>query len=134
MCFALLILLLILLIFIVNQISKVFFHFGIELDATADNTEENQYKPSSPYSSSKASADLLVMSWGRTYNIPFLVTNCSNNYGPRQYLEKFIPTIISQLKNGKKVPVYGNGKQKRNWIFVKDNQQPNPCYLLTSTY
>ena len=84
-------------------------------------TEENQYKPSSPYSSSKASADLLVMSWGRTYNIPFLVTNCSNNYGPRQYLEKFIPTIISQLKNGKKVPVYGDGLNIRDWIYVEDH-------------
>ena len=84
-------------------------------------TEENQYKPSSPYSSSKASSDLLVMSWGRTYDIPFLITNCSNNYGPRQYLEKFIPKIISQLRNGEKVPVYGDGLNIRDWIYVEDH-------------
>ncbi len=84
-------------------------------------TEENQYKPSSPYSSSKASSDLLVLSWGRTYEIPFLITNCSNNYGPRQYLEKFIPTIINQLRNKKQVPVYGDGLNIRDWIYVEDH-------------
>jgi len=84
-------------------------------------TEENQYKPSSPYSSSKASSDLLVMSWGRTYEIPFLITNCSNNYGPRQYLEKFIPTIINQLQNKKQVPVFGDGSNIRDWIYVEDH-------------
>jgi len=84
-------------------------------------TEENKYKPSSPYSSSKASSDLLVMSWGRTYEIPFLITNCSNNYGPRQYLEKFIPKIISNLGNKDRVPVYGDGLNIRDWIYVEDH-------------
>ena len=84
-------------------------------------TEESQYKPSSPYSSSKASSDLLVMSWGRTYKIPYLITNCSNNYGPRQFLEKFIPKIIRNLINNDLIPVFGKGENIRDWIFVEDH-------------
>jgi len=84
-------------------------------------TEESQYKPSSPYSSTKASSDLLVKSWGRTYGLPFLITNCSNNYGPRQFIEKFIPKIICNLKKGDSIPVYGDGRNIRDWIFVEDH-------------
>jgi len=84
-------------------------------------TEESQYKPSSPYSSSKASSDLLVMSWGRTYKIPYLITNCSNNYGPRQFLEKFIPKIIINLINNDIIPMFGKGENIRDWIFVEDH-------------
>ena len=84
-------------------------------------TEKSKYRPSSPYSSSKASSDLLVMSWGRTYKIPYLITNCSNNYGPRQYVEKFIPKIIRNLVNDDLIPVYGKGENIRDWIFVEDH-------------
>ena len=93
-----------------------------DLDLTQESfSEENRYEPSSPYSSSKASSDLLVQAWGRTYGIPFLITNCSNNYGPRQHSEKFIPTIINNLLKGDKVPIYGDGRNIRDWLFVEDH-------------
>ncbi len=84
-------------------------------------TENTSYKPSSPYSASKASADHLVEAWNRTYNFPSIKINCSNNYGPHQHSEKLIPLIIKNAISGKKLPIYGNGKQKRDWIFVKDH-------------
>lgn len=84
-------------------------------------TEDTSYDPSSPYSASKASSDHLVRSWGRTYGLPFNITNCSNNYGPNQHLEKFIPTIISQALLGKNIPVYGDGNQIRDWLYVDDH-------------
>ena len=77
--------------------------------------------PSSPYSASKASSDHLVRAWNRTYGLPTIITNCSNNYGPNQHLEKFIPTIIFSAINWKKIPVYGDGKQIRDWLFVEDH-------------
>jgi dTDP-glucose 4,6-dehydratase len=77
--------------------------------------------PSSPYSSSKAAADNLVLSWYRTYNLPVLITRSANNYGPLQHREKLIPVIIKNLINNKKIPMYGNGNQMREWIYVDDN-------------
>ena len=84
-------------------------------------SEKSTYNPSSPYSASKASADHLVNSWIRTYDFPAIITNISNNYGPYQFEEKFIPLCIKNLLSGKKIPIYGDGKQKRDWIYVEDN-------------
>ncbi|WP_345853842.1 dTDP-glucose 4,6-dehydratase [Shewanella algae] len=84
-------------------------------------TEETSYEPSSPYSASKASSDHLVRAWGRTYGLPILVTNCSNNYGPYHFPEKLIPHIILNAIHGKSLPVYGNGNQIRDWLFVEDH-------------
>jgi dTDP-glucose 4,6-dehydratase len=83
--------------------------------------ESDRYNPSSPYSSSKAAADHLVTSWGRTYNIKYNITYSSNNFGPNQNNEKFIPVILYSILNNKKIPVYGDGQQRRDWIYVKDN-------------
>ena len=79
------------------------------------------YKPSSPYAASKASSDHLVSSYVRTFKIPALVTNCSNNYGPKQHPEKLIPKLIYNILNNKSLPIYGNGKNSREWIYVKDH-------------
>lgn len=84
-------------------------------------SESNKYDPSSPYSASKASSDHLAKAWHKTYGLPVIVTNCSNNYGPRQHNEKLIPTIIRSCLNQTKIPIYGNGKNIRDWIFVEDH-------------
>jgi dTDP-glucose 4,6-dehydratase len=84
-------------------------------------TENTPYAPSSPYSASKASSDHLVRAWQRTFNLPTLITNCSNNYGPYQFPEKLIPMIIFNALEGKSIPIYGNGKQKRDWLYVDDH-------------
>ena len=84
-------------------------------------TEKSLIDPSSPYSASKASSELLCKAWYKTYNLPILITNSSNNYGPNQHTEKFIPTIIRSLIKRRKIPLYGNGKNTRDWIFVEDN-------------
>ena len=83
--------------------------------------EEDPYNPSSPYSASKASANLLIKSYIRTYKIPAIITNCCNNFGPNQYPEKLIPTIIYNILNHKPIPIYGKGKNVREWIYVKDH-------------
>ena len=83
--------------------------------------EDNNYAPSSPYSASKASSDHLVRAWNRTYGLPVLISNCSNNYGPNQHFEKMIPTIISSCILGEKIPVYGDGSQIRDWLYVVDH-------------
>ena len=83
--------------------------------------EETAYDPSSPYSASKASSDHLVRAWHRTYGLPVLVTNCSNNYGPYQFPEKLIPLVILNALDGKPLPVYGDGGQVRDWLFVEDH-------------
>jgi len=83
--------------------------------------ENSQYRPSSPYSASKASSDHLVRSWQRTFDLPTIITNCSNNYGPFQYPEKLIPVVIINALKNKKIPVYGNGRQVRDWIYVSDH-------------
>ena len=85
------------------------------------STEQSSYAPSSPYSASKASADHMVMAWYRTYGLPTVITRCSNNYGPYQFPEKFIPHVIICALNNKKIPIYGNGKQIRDWIYVEDH-------------
>ena len=79
-------------------------------------TELNQIFPSSPYSASKAASDCLVQAWGRTFKIPYLITNCCNNYGKYQNFEKFIPNSIIKIKNNQKIPIYGSGNQSREWI------------------
>lgn len=84
-------------------------------------TEDSSYKPSSPYSASKAASDHLVRAWGRTYDLPFVVTNCSNNYGPYQADEKFIPKVIRCFLEAKPIPIYGAGDQVRDWLFVEDH-------------
>ena len=83
--------------------------------------EKTAYKPSSPYAASKASSDHLVYSYIRTYNIPAIITNCSNNFGPKQHPEKLIPRIIYNIINKKKLPLYGDGLNSREWIYVKDH-------------
>ena len=83
--------------------------------------EESGYAPSSPYSASKASSDHLVRAWGRSYGLPILVTNCSNNYGAYQFPEKLIPSMILRAKGGQSLPLYGSGKQVRDWLYVDDH-------------
>jgi dTDP-glucose 4,6-dehydratase len=84
-------------------------------------TEETSYAPSSPYSASKASSDHLVRAWLRTYGFPTVVTNCSNNYGPYHFPEKLVPLMILNALDGKPLPVYGNGQQIRDWLYVEDH-------------
>ncbi|MCE9860300.1 dTDP-glucose 4,6-dehydratase [Aeromonas caviae] len=93
-----------------------------DLEGTEDLfIEETPYAPSSPYSASKASSDHLVRAWLRTYGFPTIVTNCSNNYGPYHFPEKLIPLMILNALEGKELPVYGNGMQIRDWLFVEDH-------------
>jgi dTDP-glucose 4,6-dehydratase len=84
-------------------------------------TEDTSYAPSSPYSASKASSDHLVRAWHRTYGLPIIVTNCSNNYGPYHFPEKLIPLVILNALEGKPLPIYGNGEQIRDWLYVEDH-------------
>ena len=84
-------------------------------------TEDAAYAPNSPYAASKASADHLVRAWGKTYGLPVLMTNCSNNYGPCQFPEKLIPTVLSKALAGEPIPVYGQGLQVRDWLYVEDH-------------
>ena len=84
-------------------------------------TEESLIAPTSPYSSTKASSDLIVSSYVKTYNFPAVITRCSNNYGPRQHSEKFIPTVINSIYQDEKIPVYGKGLNVRDWIYVLDH-------------
>jgi dTDP-glucose 4,6-dehydratase len=93
-----------------------------DLEGTDDLfTETTPYAPSSPYSASKASSDHLVRAWHRTYGLPVLLTNCSNNYGPFHFPEKLIPHMILNALHGKSLPVYGDGSQIRDWLFVEDH-------------
>ncbi len=84
-------------------------------------TEESNYAPNSPYSASKASSDMLVRSFHHTYGLNVVTTNCSNNYGPRQHDEKLIPTVIRKALAGNSIPIYGNGKNIRDWLYVEDH-------------
>jgi dTDP-glucose 4,6-dehydratase len=88
---------------------------------TGRSSENYPYRPSSPYAASKAASDHLVSSYVRTYKIPAIVTNCSNNYGPRQHPEKLIPKLIYNILNNRPLPIYGKGTNSREWIFVKDH-------------
>ncbi|MEQ1411252.1 dTDP-glucose 4,6-dehydratase [Acinetobacter indicus] len=93
-----------------------------DLEGTTDLFRETtSYAPSSPYSASKASSDHLVRAWHRTYGLPVIVTNCSNNYGPYHFPEKLIPLVILNALDAKPLPVYGNGQQIRDWLFVEDH-------------
>lgn len=83
--------------------------------------ETTSYNPSSPYSASKAASDHLVRAWGRTYGLPILISNCSNNYGPYQFPEKLIPVVILKILNGDEIPVYGKGENIRDWLYVDDH-------------
>lgn len=94
--------------------------FG-SLGATGYFTETTPYAPNSPYSASKASSDLLVRAYHRTYNFPALVTNCSNNFGPLQYPEKLIPVAIQSVLERRPIPIYGDGMNARDWLFVRDH-------------
>jgi len=93
-----------------------------DLERTDDLfTEDTPYAPSSPYSASKASSDHLVRAWNRTYKFPVVITNCSNNYGPFQFPEKLIPLVILNAISGKSLPIYGEGNQIRDWLYVEDH-------------
>ena len=93
------------------------------LGATGQFSEESPLKPNSPYAASKTSADLLVRAYGKTFGLPVLVTRCSNNYGPYQFPEKLIPFFVTLLREGKPVPVYGDGMNVRDWIHVEDHSR-----------
>jgi dTDP-glucose 4,6-dehydratase len=86
-------------------------------------TEQTSYQPSSPYSASKASSDHLVRAWQRTYDLPTVITNCSNNYGPFHFPEKLIPLVIINALQGKALPIYGTGQQIRDWLYVEDHAE-----------
>ena len=93
-----------------------------DLEGTEDLfTEKTSYAPSSPYSASKASSDHLVRAWNRTYGLPVVITNCSNNYGPYHFPEKLIPHVILNALHGKPLPIYGDGQQIRDWLYVEDH-------------
>ncbi|MEG1232810.1 MAG: dTDP-glucose 4,6-dehydratase [Acinetobacter sp.] len=121
-----------------NQKIKFRFHhvstdevYG-DLDGTTDLfTESTSYAPSSPYSASKASSDHLVRAWHRTYGLPVIITNCSNNYGPYHFPEKLIPLVILNALDGKSLPIYGEGNQIRDWLYVEDHARA--LYLVATT-
>ncbi|MBA2964839.1 MULTISPECIES: dTDP-glucose 4,6-dehydratase [Ramlibacter] len=95
--------------------------YGTLAPEAAAFTEEHRYEPNSPYSASKAASDHLVRAWHHTYGLPVLTTNCSNNYGPYHFPEKLIPLMIVNALGGKPLPVYGDGMQVRDWLYVKDH-------------
>jgi dTDP-glucose 4,6-dehydratase len=94
---------------------------SLELDEERSFTELSHYETNSPYSASKAASDCFVRAFHKTYDVPAIITNCSNNYGPFQHEEKFIPTIINSIKDDKKIPVYGDGLNIRDWLYVEDH-------------
>lgn len=109
-----------------NFDNKRFYHISTDevygtLGATGLFTEETPYAPNSPYSASKASSDHFVRSYGETYKLPYIITNCSNNYGPNQFPEKLIPLFINNIISNKALPVYGDGNYTRDWLFVEDH-------------
>lgn len=109
-------------------LGKRFLHVSTDevygsLEGDAAFTERSPYAPSSPYSASKASADMFVRAFHRTYNFPAIITNCGNNFGPYQHAEKLIPVIISHVLHRRPIPLYGDGQQVRDWIFVRDHAE-----------
>ena len=108
------------------------------LGATGLFTETTPYQPNSPYSASKASSDFLVRAWGETFGLPVVTSNCSNNYGPYQFPEKLIPVVILAALEGRQIPVYGKGKNIRDWLYVEDHADALLCVLekghLNETY
>ena len=106
--------------------NNIFYHISTdevygELGEEGLFTETSNYNPKSPYSASKASSDHLTRSFYHTFNLPTIISNCSNNFGPNQHSEKLIPLTINRIKENKKIPIYGNGKNIRDWIFVEDH-------------
>lgn len=109
-----------------NWRGKLFYHVSTDevygtLGETGMFTETSSYDPNSPYSASKASSDHFVRAYGETYNMPFVISNCSNNYGANQFPEKLIPLFINNIINNKSLPVYGDGKYTRDWLYVLDH-------------
>lgn len=109
-----------------NFKGKRFYHISTDevygtLGETGLFTEKTPYDPNSPYSASKASSDHFVRAYGETYNLPYVITNCSNNYGPNHFPEKLIPLFINNIINNKPLPVYGDGKYTRDWLYVIDH-------------
>ena len=109
-----------------NKDRKLFYHVSTdEVYGSLDNTglflETTSYDPQSPYSSSKASSDHFVRAYGNTYGMPYVISNCSNNYGPNQFPEKLIPLFINNIRNGIALPVYGDGHFTRDWLYVVDH-------------
>jgi dTDP-glucose 4,6-dehydratase len=105
---------------------KLFYHISTDevygsLEHGGFFTEQTAYDPRSPYSASKASSDHMVRAFGNTYGLPFVISNCSNNYGPNQFPEKLIPLTINNIKTGKAIPVYGRGENIRDWLYVEDH-------------
>ena len=110
----------------IDKTGKLFYHVSTDevygsLGETGLFLEETSYDPKSPYSASKASSDHFVRAYGNTYALPFVISNCSNNYGPNQFPEKLLPLFINNIKNGKPLPVYGDGKFTRDWLYVEDH-------------
>ena len=104
----------------------LFYHISTDevfgsLDKTGRFSEDTAYAPRSPYSASKASSDHFVRAYGETYGLPYIISNCSNNYGPGQHREKLIPTVIASVLSGKPIPVYGTGSNIRDWLYVEDH-------------
>lgn len=109
-----------------SQKGKLFYHISTDevygtLGESGFFTEETAYSPNSPYSASKASSDHFVRAYGETYHFPFIISNCSNNYGPNQFPEKLIPLFINNIIQKKPLPVYGDGRFTRDWLYVKDH-------------
>lgn len=109
-----------------NLDNKLFYHISTDevygtLGETGLFTENTSYNPNSPYAASKASSDHFVRAYGETYGLPYIISNCSNNYGPNQFPEKLIPLFINNIILNKSLPVYGDGNYTRDWLFVKDH-------------
>jgi len=109
-----------------NLEGKLFYHVSTDevygsLGATGLFVESTSYDPNSPYSASKASSDHFVRAYGETYNLPYIISNCSNNYGPNHFPEKLIPLFINNIINKKSLPVYGDGNYTRDWLYVEDH-------------
>ena len=109
-----------------NEEGKLFYHVSTDevygsLGETGFFLEDTPYDPQSPYSSSKASSDHFVRAYGNTYGLPFVISNCSNNYGENQFPEKLLPLFINNIRHNKSLPVYGDGLFTRDWLYVKDH-------------
>lgn len=122
-----------------NFEGKLFYHVSTDevygsLGDTGFFLETTPYDPQSPYSASKASSDHLVRAYGNTYDLPFVITNCSNNYGQNQFPEKLIPLFINNIRNNKSLPVYGDGKYTRDWLYVVDHARAIDMVYHTGKY